>query len=197
MKNLKRNFSIFIISVILINYSQSNNYTNPDRILEMDIIQLKSDKCSLIGGMLLSNTKCACKSCFSTNYSNSQIQCSYEQRSSTTAGILEFLFPIGIGHFYTGSIAFGFFKMVIAWMMIYGIYVIVIYYLINKRTCDFELGEPLTRGYQNITVTLGVDIMRMKFAAIFSQILFFVFHLIDVYFLFSATYLDGNDMPLC
>jgi hypothetical protein len=198
IKNTK--FLIFLISVLIFDKSSSVEWKNISIFIKIDETQCNIDKCSPIGGECFLNNRCTCKKCYSTLFNKenqNQIICNYPQSSSLIAGILEFLLPIGIGHFYTGSISFGVFKMLIGYLMFYGIYVIVIYYFIYKRSSELELRQPLTGGYQRLTITLGEDVIKIKRAVLLSQLLFVIFHFLDVYNLFSGRYMDGNNIPLC
>ena len=53
------------------------------------------------GGVCISIQKCLCNPGFITTRENFGIfDCDYKQKSSLTAALLEFLFPLGAGHLY-------------------------------------------------------------------------------------------------
>jgi hypothetical protein len=207
MKIKNSNFLILIICLLYLNFNLSNSYIILNRSYPININtspDCNPENCRADNGTCNVN-KCQCIKCYATIYNNIryndknnlQIFCNYPQSSSMTAAILELILPIGIGHFYRGSISFGIFKMLIGYIMFYGIYVIIIYYFIYTRTFNDELSRPLTDSYQSITVTLGEDVKKIKHIVLISQILFFILHLIDVYWLYTLNYLDGNQMPMC
>jgi hypothetical protein len=200
MKIKNTNFLFFLLCILIFHKSYSLEKKETNIVIKFGKLTCEIDECSFIGGECLQGKRCICKKCYSTLFNKEtqhQLLCNYSQSSSLIAGILEFLFPIGIGHFYIGRISIGIYKMLIGYIMFFGIYVIVIYYFIYKRTSESELRQPLDGGYQRLTVTLGEDAEKIKKVVLVSQLIFVLFHLIDVYYLFSGIYMDGNNMPLC
>jgi len=200
MKIKNTNFIFFLLCILIFHKCDSLDKKEKNMVLKLGESTCEMEECSVIGGECLQGNRCTCKKCYSTLFNKEtqhQIFCNYSQSSSIIAGVLEFLFPIGIGHFYTGRISFGIYKMLIGYIMFFGIYVIVIYYFIYKRTSESELRQPLNGGYQRLTVTLGEDAEKIKRIVLVSQLIFVLFHLFDIYNLLSGIHMDGNNMPLC
>jgi TM2 domain-containing membrane protein YozV len=151
--------------------------------------------------------ECICNSCYisldldPSNFFNEYSKCNYKQYSSTKATIIEFIFPIGFGHFYLGNILNGFLKMMMAYLLICFVYVFVIYYFVNIRKSTIQetsLIDKNTGGNSKILInTMSDDFIRIKKWVQISQMLFIIFHIYDLYLFVSKSYKDENNIDLC
>jgi hypothetical protein len=159
-------------------------------------------------GSYCENNQCFCQDCYiSINLPNDHRKCNYKQSSSFKAGIIEFIFPIGFGHFYLGNILNGFIKMLAAYFLICFVYVIVIYYFINSRKIENMvemnlIGNSHRNEYDyfysnNLIDKASEDALKIKKLVGFSQALFAIIHLGDLYLIFTKGYKDENNIYLC
>ena len=155
--------------------------------------------CSPEGSYCLADG-CQCKSCYiSINSEIDHRKCNYHQYSSIKAGILELIFPIGMGHFYLRNVKNGVIKMSAFYFMLCGIYAIVAYCFILIRKCR-EQDDFITDNftYQRLIVkTVDEDMKKIKRIVFISQIVFGLLHIVDLYMMFSARYSDDNNILLC
>jgi len=165
-----------------------------NEILNLETSKCDTTLCSPKGGICTEN-ECVCNRCYvSVIQPNDHRLCNYSQYSSFTAGLIEFLFPVGFGHLYLGNIQNCVVKMTLAYIMICGIYAFVVYYFIYTTKDD---NNYILATNKNIIRTAEQDVLRIKKYAYLSQILFIVLHIIDLFWLLSGKYKDGNNISLC
>jgi hypothetical protein len=175
----------YTIAIIQCSLDNTNNFCD-------------STICTTEGGICFVNNLCLCRNCYITlKTQNDHRLCNYAQYSSMKAFILEFLFPLGIGHFYMGNNINGIIKLLITIFMHCGIYFCFTYFIIIFRTHVMNSFDY--RSYNNPIVlnTIEQDVLTLKNIALFSNITFFIIHAIDLYWLLNANYRDGNNQNLC
>ena len=104
--------------------------------------------------------------------------CNYQQKRQLTALLLEIIFPIGFGHFYSERVLCGMIKFIVyALVGIYGILV-------------FKRGIPI-----NLKKANGEDFLHFMIASVLICGAF-TWHVFDVYMLFTNRYYDGNGISM-
>jgi hypothetical protein len=148
---------------------------------------------------------CICNNCYITvknlNELDLHTTCNYSQFSSLYAGLIETFFPIGFGHFYLRNISIGFTKMIMAYFMICGVY-LVIYCYIFKRSRWFVSADNISDHQTALNpVKIGSivieDLRTIQIICFVSQGLFLLMHLLDLFLLYKGIYKDGNNISLC
>ena len=199
-------FMFFEIIFSLITTKTYSKYTNLRINIELHNNSCESKFCNPLGSRCdIVKNECICNACFISmdlpSSSNDYSKCNYKQFSSMKATILEFIFPIGFGHFYLGNIQNGFIKMMLAYLLICFVYVFVIYYFVNIRKSTIQentLIDNNTGVSSKIFInTMSEDFLRIKKWVQFSQMLFLIFHIYDLYLFVNKSYKDENNVDLC
>lgn len=115
----------FIIFFFLLTYIQS--YIDNECLSSQECITESSSriKCSEYGkcaysynNVLLSNfattnaVECKCIRGYTNLSEEAEVKCCYKQKKQLTAFVLEMIFSLGVGHFYSGHTFLGVFKMI-------------------------------------------------------------------------------------
>ena len=130
---------------------------------------------------LCSNNICVCEDGFTTinnkYIKTSGIFCNYKLKSRYIAFLLEFFFPIGAGHFYSGKTILASIKL--------GIFVLLIFAMIALLCCNSKgKNKP-----DMITIILAIVIILCLLSLIFMQIF-------DLIGYAAGIYVDGNGVEL-
>jgi hypothetical protein len=117
---------------------------------------------------------CVCNYGYTTlKHSNSYMQCDYKRKERIVAVLLEFFFPIGIGHFYVGNYFLGILKLSLF---------IVILISISTGICFSYYSKN--------------SVLAPFFVLCLSILLFIIWYLIDLVKFTFGLYLDGHKEKL-
>lgn len=142
----------------------------------------QNSKCNYINCPYLqgicSNDKCICARHYTTitdkSNKNNQIYCNYHSKSKITAFLLEFFFPLGLGHFYTDNYGKGLIKLILFTLLL--------------LVCCCELcciRSLITKG-----------LICLSFLTIIIAISWAVFQLLDIFGYLVGFYTDGYNVEL-
>ena len=151
-----------------------------DNIKQLPIV-CGIQKCDSIGGFCSKYINCTCHKGYNTFIKINELKCNYKMYSKFKAGILEFFFGFGIGHFYSLRYSFGKFKLSLYLFFI--LCCIVSYYQI-KRIRD----EEEANDHPNVSICVITTIC-------FFIILIFL-QLIYCILFWLVFYLYGNQMKM-
>ena len=164
---------IIIITIIKILNCENNNKQLP--------IICGIQKCDLIGGFCSKYINCTCNKGYDTFIKKNDLKCNYKMYSKFKAGILEFFFGFGIGHFYSLRYNFGKFKCSLYLFFI--ICCIISFFQIKRIRNEEEAND-----HPNVSI------------CVISTICFFIilifWQFIDCILFWSGFYLDGNQMKM-
>lgn len=183
----------FIFIAVLLNISQLaggnkiNNLNRPMNTTDRIVVQQYDQygykfapcyqtNCDDIHGTCISQNICKCNKEYA-EVTPGLLACQYERKKESLAFLLEFLFFIGVGHFYSGRIVYGLVKL------IYIVLVIIFDCCIRKK---LFLKFDYNSKFQVLTMT---TVFVLYFTILLWQI-------IDLCLIGLISIKDGNGIPL-
>lgn len=146
--------------------------------------------CKYPYGKCLNNSICKCLEGFvsfsktlkknSTKILKDEIYCDYRQKKQIIAFFLELFFICGFGIFYLERFSQGILKFFIFFCFL------VVVFLIKKYNIRFKF-------FLNENIYNGRNFL-LNFLRIFLFLLFFSLHVIDIFYLSTNSFLDGNEV---
>jgi hypothetical protein len=111
---------------------------------------------------------------------NQEIFCNYKRKRQLTALLLEIIFPIGFGHFYSGRMLCGLIKLIL--YMLVGSYGLGVFY----------------HGVPSLTTLSKTSLEKVVHTTLACSLIcgISVWHIFDIYMLFENRYYDGNGISL-
>ena len=153
-------------------------------IISIDNITQKCQAlCSIEGGECLSNNlKCKCKEGFTTVFNEENfLFCNYKRSYKIVAGLIEFFFGFGFGHFYTKRYLNGFIQLFLE---------IISYCLMTCLFVGFIIYD------RRFNVFLDTTYLFLKLYCPLIILAIFFWQTIDAILFFRGIYKDGNDIDL-
>lgn len=118
-QNTTDNANDIITKVKSLAYSTINSLENGyfDQYASASNVACQKNNCFIPFGTCIDDSTCQCLESYANYFPDStdkpDFYCSYEKKSQLVAFLLEFLLSNGFGHFYSGRILFGIFKMLV------------------------------------------------------------------------------------
>ena len=153
-------------------------------IISLDNISQKCQAlCSIEGGECLSNNlKCKCKEGYTTLFNEENfLFCNYKRSYKIVAGLIEFFFGFGFGHFYTKRYLNGFIQLFLEFIM----YCLMAWLFVGLIIYDRRFNIFFDKIYLFLKLCCPLIIMAIFFWQIIDAILFF-----------RGIYQDGNGIDL-
>jgi hypothetical protein len=139
------------------------------------------EKCDLKGGKCSINLNCTCNKGYDTFYKYNDLKCNYKKISKFKAGILEFFFGFGIGHFYSLRYHFAEFKL-----SLYLFLILCCFFSIYQIKEIFNENEVNDYPKTSICVLFSIGLF----------IFLLIWQFIDYLLFFFGFYLDGNNIKM-
>ena len=164
---------IIIITIIKLINSEDNNKKLP--------IICGIQKCDSLGGFCSKYINCTCHKGYDTLFKINDLKCNYKMYSKFKAGILEFFFGFGIGHFYSLRYHFAEFKL-----SLYLFLILCCFFSIYQIKEIFNENEVNDYPKTSICVLFSIGLF----------IFLLIWQFIDCILFWAGFYLDGNQMKM-
>lgn len=155
------------------NNSKPNDITDDDEYSYDKNIECNEKNCFYPNGRCINNTTCGCTreyASFKVDGEVSDHYCAYERKKQLVSFMLEFFFPFGVGHFYSGRVLIGILKLIVCFSQ-----------------CIFAgLGVCFAKDAGMVLV-----ILLLIFGCVY-----IVWELVDIILIALNIYKDGNGVPL-
>ena len=139
-----------------------------------------ASNCPPLRGLCQKNM-CVCEEGFTTinneNIKNNGIFCNYILKSRYVAFLLEFLFPIGVGHFYSGKTILASIKL--------GIFVLLVFSCIFMLCCLSKNRHEINMGKYILVIIIVLSFLSLILMEIFDLIAYGI-----------GLYNDGNGVQM-
>jgi len=163
-----------ILNVIIILYIFSQIQTN-----SFNPYVKSKDNCKnnakLIGPLQNNKLYCLCDEKYSTKPKDNEDRCNYKRKSQLIVFVLE-ITGFGIGHLYAGNYVNGIFKLIF-WIFSFTIF-------IKMRIAFVKRGDN------------DEKVISLTFISFILFLIMLIWYIIDLSYIGTGNYLDGNDIEL-